>query len=176
MAILEIRHYPDPILTQKGLEVTDFGAEYQRLIDDMVETMYAAPGIGLAANQIGHALQLFIIDGEVKDPGHPTIVMTNPTVLHQDGEIFEDEGCLSLPQYVEKIKRAERITMVGLDRHGNTFTLEGEGLLARAMQHEYDHIQGILMLDRLSPLKRSLYTKRIKKLAKIRAYEQATVG
>ena len=130
-------------------------------------------------------LKFGIIEGGVENllkciidslPGDPTIVMPTPTVLHQDGEIFEDEGCLSLPQYVEKLKRAEKITMVGLDRHGNTFTLEGEGLLARAMQHEYDHIQGILMLDRLSPLKRRLYTKRIKKLAKIRAYEQATVG
>ena len=176
MAVREIRHYPDPVLTQKGEKVSTFDAEFQCLIDDMVDTMYAAPGIGLAANQIGLALQLFVIDGAVKDPEHHIIVMANPTILSQEGEVIDEEGCLSLPEYVDQIKRAATITMAGLDRNGQPFTLEGEGLLARAMQHEYDHVQGILMLDRLSPLKRSLYVNRVKKLEKARAHEQAVAG
>ena len=174
--IREIRHYPDPVLAKKGEAVTAFDAALHRLVDDMVETMYAAPGIGLAANQIGLPLQLFVIDGSVEDPAHPIIVMANPTILTQDGEVMEQEGCLSLPQYVDQIKRAASITMAGLDQNGQPFMLEGEGLLARAMQHEYDHTQGILMLDRLSPLKQSLYIKRVKKLAKMRVHEQAVVG
>ncbi len=176
MAIREILHYPNPVLTQKGEKVTSFDAEFQRLIEDMVDTMYAAPGIGLAAHQIGLALQLCVIDGAVKDPEHPIIVMANPTILSQDGEAIDEEGCLSLPQYVDQVKRAEKITLAGLDRNGEPFTLEGEGLLARAMQHEYDHVQGILMLDRLSPLKRSLYIKRVKKLEKTRAHEHTVAG
>lgn len=175
MAIREIRHYPDPVLTQKGVEVTAFDAELQHLIEDMVDTMYAAPGIGLAAHQIGLPLQLFVIDGAVRDPEHPVIVMANPTILSQEGEVIDEEGCLSLPKYVDQIKRAKTITLAGLNRNGKPFTLEGEGLFARAMQHEYDHVHGILMLDRLSPLKRSLYIKRVKKLEKIRAHEQAAV-
>ncbi len=176
MAIREIMHYPDSVLTQKGEEVTSFDTEFQRLIEDMVDTMYAAPGIGLAAHQIGLALQLFVIDGTVKDPEHPIIVMANPTILSQEGEIIEEEGCLSLPKYVAHIKRAKKITLTGLNRNGEPYTLEGEGLLARAMQHEYDHVQGILMLDRLSPLKRSLYINRVKKLKKMHAHEPATAG
>ena len=176
VAIRDIRHYPDQVLTQKGDEVTSFDADLQRLIDDMVDTMYAAPGIGLAAHQIGLPLQLFVIDGAVRDPEHPIIVMANPTILAQEGEVIDEEGCLSLPKYIDQIKRAAKITLAGLDRNGEPFTLEGEGLFARAMQHEYDHVQGILMLDRLSPLKRSLYTKRVKKLEKIRTHEQAVVG
>ena len=176
MAIRDIRHYPDPVLTQKGEEVTAFDAELQHLIEDMVDTMYAAPGIGLAAHQIGLPLQLFVIDGAVRDPEHPTIVMANPTIVSQEGEVIDEEGCLSLPKYVDHIKRAVKFTLAGLDRNGEPFTLEGEGLLARAMQHEFDHVQGILMLDRLSPLKRSLYIKRVKKLEKIRANEHAVVA
>ncbi|MBQ27185.1 MAG: peptide deformylase [Nitrospiraceae bacterium] len=176
MAIREIRHYPNPVLAQKGETVTVFDAKFQRLIDDMIETMYAAPGIGLAAHQIGLPLQLFIIDGAVQDPDHPIIVMANPSILSQEGEVIDEEGCLSLPQYVDHVKRAASITMAGLDRNGKPSTLEGNGLLARAMQHEYDHVQGVLMLDRLSPLKRSLYIKRIKKLEKNRAHEHAAVG
>ena len=174
--IRAIRHYPDPVLTKKGDAVTAFDADLHRLVDDMVETMYAAPGIGLAANQIGLPLQLFVIDGAVKGPDHSTIVMANPTILSHDGAVIEEEGCLSLPNYVEHITRAAKITMAGYDRNGEPFTLEGEGLLARAMQPEYDHVQGILMLDRLSPLKRSLYVNRVKKRAKLRAHERAAVG
>tara|TARA_B100000315_G_C14572379_1_gene586250 strand:- start:2036 stop:2566 length:531 start_codon:yes stop_codon:yes gene_type:complete len=176
LAIRDILHYPNPILGQKGEKIMAFDAKFQHLIDDMVETMYAAPGIGLAAHQIGLPLQLFIIDGALKDPEHPIIVMANPIICSQGGEVLEEEGCLSLPKYVDHIKRASNITMTGFDRSGNPFTLEGEGLLARAMQHEYDHVQGVLMLDRLSPLKRSLYIKRVKKLEKSRTHEHVAAG
>jgi len=166
MAIREIRTYPDPILRNKTSRVERVDRDLERLIEDMVETMHAAPGVGLAANQVGVALQLAVIDlGEREDEKqrHPLMVIINPEILSMEGSVVEEEGCLSIPDYAEKVKRAARVKVRAQDRSGKTFEIEAEGLLAKALQHEIDHLNGLLFVDRLSTLKKSLFKRRIKK-------------
>jgi len=160
MAVLEIKKYPDRILREKTSPVTDFGPSLQRLIDDMIETMYAAPGVGLAANQVGVAKQLLVVDVSTKEKSAPLIVLVNPEIIHSEGESAIEEGCLSLPDYTTVIRRAERVRVRGLDRKGRVLEIEGEGLLARALQHEIDHLNGKLIIDRISRLKREWFKKR----------------
>ncbi|MFA5073391.1 MAG: peptide deformylase [Nitrospirota bacterium] len=169
MAKRDLRFYPDPILRQKTSPVISFDDSLRRLIDDMVETMHAAPGVGLAANQIGESLQLAVIDLSMqkeKKQNHPLLVLVNPAFLSQEGSIIEEEGCLSIPDYEEKVKRAARVKVRAQDQDGKTFEIEAEGFLAKALQHEIDHLNGILYIDRLSSLKKNFFRRRYKKHVK----------
>ena len=166
MAIRTILHYPDKRLRNPGKPVTDFGPELQTLIDDMAETMYAAPGVGLAAPQIGESLRLFIIDIATGDDAPSDFrVFVNPEIVERDGDVVWEEGCLSFPGVHEEIERAERVKVRAQDREGKPFELEADGLLAIAIQHENDHLDGKLMVDHLSVLKRRLVHRAMMKRA-----------
>ena len=167
MALREIRTYPDPVLRKKTSRIEHIDNSLDRLIEDMVETMHAAPGVGLAANQVGVPLQLAVIDlssREDEDQRHPLLVIINPEILSMEGSVIEEEGCLSIPDYAEKVKRAARIKVRAQDRTGKQFELEAEGLMAKALQHEFDHLNGLLFVDKLSPLKKSFFKRRYKKV------------
>ena len=166
MALREIRTYPDPVLRNKTSRVERIDSSLDRLIEDMVETMRAAPGVGLAANQVGVPLQLAVIDlssREDEEQRHPLLIIINPEILSLEGSVIEEEGCLSIPDYAEKVKRAARVKVRAQDRMGRQFELEAEGLMAKALQHEIDHLNGLLFVDRLSSLKKSLFKRRLKK-------------
>ena len=166
MAIREIKKYPDPVLRKKTAAIGGIDDNLCRLIDDMVETMHAAPGVGLAANQVGVPLQVAVIDiGAHEDKGkkHPLVVLINPEVLSMEGTVVAEEGCLSVPDFTENVKRAARIKVRAKDRTGKIFELEDDGLMAKALQHEIDHLNGILFIDRLSPIKKSIFRRRLKK-------------
>ncbi|MEK6743960.1 MAG: peptide deformylase [Nitrospirota bacterium] len=166
MAIREIKTFPDPVLRKKTAAVGAIDEELCRLIDDMVETMHAAPGVGLAANQVGVPLQVAVIDiGDHEEEGkkRPLVVLINPEVVSLEGTVVAEEGCLSVPDLTEKVKRAARIKVRAKDRAGKTFELEADGLMAKALQHEIDHLNGILFIDRLSPIKKSIFRRRMKK-------------
>ncbi len=165
MAIRKILHYPDKRLRIKGEPVTDFGPALQQLVDDMAETMYAAPGVGLAAPQIGESKSLFIIDVSDGEGPSELRVFVNPIIEKLSGEIAWEEGCLSFPGVHQDIKRAERVKVRAQDRHGVWFELETGDLLAIAVQHENDHIEGRLMIDHLSPLKRRIVHRAMQKRA-----------
>ena len=166
MAILPIRKFGDEVLRRRTEPVTSFDEALQKLIDDMVDTMYAAPGIGLAANQIGIGRRLAVIDLSVgKRPGE-LHVLVNPEIDAVEGKVTEDEGCLSIPDFTEALVRPERVHMRFLDRNGAPREMWGEGLMARAMSHEVDHLDGKLFVDRLRGFKRDRIVKKIQKLAK----------
>ena len=165
MSIRTILHYPDKRLREKGQKITAFTPELQKLIDDMAETMYAAPGVGLAATQIGEPLQLFIVDIAAEDEPSDLRVFVNPEILERHDEVTWQEGCLSFPGVNEEIDRAARVKVRALDRHGKAFELEADGLLAVAIQHEYDHLQGVLMIDHLGALKKRLVNRKMQKRA-----------
>jgi len=166
MAVRPILHYPDKRLRIPGKPVTDFGPEFQKLIDDMAETMYAAPGVGLAAPQIGVALRVFIVDTATgEDEPSDLRVFANPEILDRQETILFDEGCLSFPGAREEVERAERVRVRAQDRHGQTFELETDGLLAIAIQHENDHLEGKLMIDKLGVLRRRLLHRAMLKRA-----------
>ncbi len=166
MAVLDIRKYPDPVLKRKTNRVERIDAELQRLIDDMFETMYAAPGVGLAANQVGVPLSLAVIDispRQEKGKRSGPLVIINPVMLSMDGSVTEEEGCLSIPDYTEKISRAAKVRVRAQDRNGEELEIEAEGLLAKALQHEIDHLNGLLFIDRLSGLKKDIFRRKYRK-------------
>jgi len=164
MALLEIKTYPEKVLKQKASPVEEIDGKLQCLIDDMVETMYAAPGIGLAAPQVGVSKQLMVIDVSLREEEkRPLIVLINPEIKHIEGEMESEEGCLSLPGYITQVKRSERIEVCGLDRTGKHVKIEGAGLLSRALQHEMDHLNGTLLIDRISRIKREFFKKKFNK-------------
>ncbi|MBN8615486.1 MAG: peptide deformylase [Deltaproteobacteria bacterium] len=166
MAIRTILHYPDKRLRDPGLPVTDFGPDFQKLVEDMAETMYAAPGVGLAATQIGEAKRLFIIDVATGDDEPSDLrVFVNPEILERTGDVRWEEGCLSFPGVHEEIDRAERVKVRAQDREGKPFELEADGLLAVAIQHENDHLDGKLMVDHLGLIKRRLVHRQMIKHA-----------
>ncbi len=153
MAILDILNYPDPRLHTVAKPVKEVNATVRRLIDDMAETMYAAPGIGLAATQVNQHIQLLLVDtSETKDQLQ---VFINPKILERDGEQVYEEGCLSVPGIYESVTRAEKILVDALDKDGKKFTLEAHGLLSVCIQHEMDHLLGKVFVEYLSPLKRN---------------------
>lgn len=160
MAVLKIRKYPEDVLKKKTRPVSEFDSELQKLIDDMIETMYAAPGVGLAANQVGVSKQVTVIDVSSRDETSSLIVLVNPEVIHKEGEDSCEEGCLSIPEYTTIVKRAEKVKVRGLDRNGSPIEIEAEGLLARALQHEIDHLNGFLLIDRIGRIKREFFRKR----------------
>ena len=163
MALRRIVPYGTPILRQRTAEVANLDGDLQRLIDDMVETMYAAPGVGLAANQVGSPHRLFVANPA--DDHDPTklLVMVNPEVVEGDGEFASNEGCLSIPDFREEVRRASRVLLRGVDRSGKPIEIEGRDLLARILQHEMDHLNGLFFVDRLSPAKRDILTRKLKK-------------
>ena len=162
--IRPILRYGDRSLHATATDVITFDDSLQRLVDDMVETMYAAPGVGLAAPQIGVPLRLFVIDISVGRDPKGLIVMINPQFLTRDGMQLEEEGCLSLPGFNATVVRPSRATIKGLDRHGNERTIEGTALLARAFQHEMDHLDGFVFVDRLRGIKRDMIVRKIQKM------------
>ena len=164
--IRPILRFGDDGLQTPARPVEHVSVEVERLVDDMVETMYAAPGIGLAAPQIGVPLRVFVVDlSGGRDPA-ALITMINPEFVERDGMQFEEEGCLSIPGFTATVARPKRAIVRGLDRHGNPHTVEGTDLLARAFQHEMDHLDGKLFVDRLRGIKRELIVRRVKKMAR----------
>jgi len=155
MAIRPILHYPDKRLREPGKPVERFDAELKALVEDMAETMYAAPGVGLAATQIGVPLRVFIVDvASGEDAPSDLKVFINPEIIEMVGGVCFEEGCLSFPGVNEEVKRAERIRVRAQDAEGKSFELEADGLLAVAIQHENDHLEGKLLVDHLSLLRR----------------------
>ncbi len=172
MAIRTILHYPDKRLRNPGQPVTEFGPELEKLVEDMAETMYAAPGVGLAATQIGEPLRVFIIDVAVgEDVPSDLKVFVNPEILERTGEQSWEEGCLSFPGVHEEIDRAERVRVRAQDAKGQPFELEADGLLAVAIQHENDHLDGKLMIDHLGLIRRRLVHRQMTKRAPAEAAE-----
>ena len=156
----------DSILTEPSRPIEAITPAVETLIDDMIETMYAAPGIGLAAPQIGESLQIFVLDLSLgKDPAG-LVVMINPEFVEREGMQLEEEGCLSVPGFTATVARPKRAVVKGLDRHGEPHTIEGTGLLARALQHEMDHLNACLFVDRLRGIARDLILRKVKKLSK----------
>lgn len=164
--IRPIVKYGGAVLHAPGQPVTTFDADLGRLIDDMIETMYAAPGIGLAATQIGVPLRVCVIDLSVGKRSGEVITLVNPEFVERDGLQLEEEGCLSVPGFQATVPRPSRAVVVGQDRHGQPVRVEGTGLLARALQHELDHLDGHVFLERLRGLQRDVIVRRIKKLQK----------
>jgi peptide deformylase len=158
-----IVRYPAAVLQTPAAPVTEFNAELDRLIDDMVDTMYAAPGVGLAAPQIGVSLRLCVIDLSVGRRGGELLVLANPEFVSRDGLQLEEEGCLSVPGFDATVARPAKAVVRALDRKGVERTIEGTGLLARALQHELDHLNGKLFLDHLRGIKRDLIVRKIRK-------------
>ncbi|MDH3726963.1 MAG: peptide deformylase, partial [Myxococcales bacterium] len=166
--IRPILFYPDKRLRNPGEEVEEFDAELHQLIDDMAETMYSAPGVGLAAPQLGLSKRLFIVDVATgEDEPSDLRVFINPEIVEAEGETTFNEGCLSFPGIREDIDRAERIKVRAFDRDGKPFELEADGLLAIAIQHENDHLDGKLMIDHLSVLRRRLVHRAMTKRAAV---------
>mgnify|MGYP003617726805 FL=1 len=161
MAKLTILHYPDPRLRKPALAVETVDEGVRALIDDLLETMYAAPGIGLAATQVNVQKRIVVMD--VSEEKNRPLVFINPSVLEREGECESEEGCLSVPGFYEKVERAERIRVSALDRDGDPFELEARGLLAVCVQHEIDHLDGKLFVDYLSVLKRDRIRKKLEK-------------
>jgi len=163
MAILPILRYPHEILLTESNEVRAITPDIERLVKDMIETMHAAPGVGLAANQIGVNLRVAVVDLTAGEKPGEILVLVNPRVLENIGVYVEDEGCLSLPGFTEAVKRPERCVIEAMDLDGRVRTLEGNGLMARAFNHEIDHLNGRLFIEHLTPLKRRLIKKKVQK-------------
>jgi peptide deformylase len=166
MAVLDICKYPNPVLKQKAKPVEKIDDEIRVLSQDMIETMYQAPGIGLAANQVGRPVRLIVFDVTQKEKGRNPSVVINPEIIEAEGDQTVEEGCLSVPDLYSDVKRRLKIKIRGLDVDGKEVEFCGEGMLATVLQHEIDHLDGILFIDRLSSLKRALYKKRLQKKTK----------
>ncbi|MGA1864796.1 MAG: peptide deformylase [bacterium] len=166
MGWIKIYTYPDPVLKKKAEEVSDINGILDKLIKDMTDTMYYAPGIGLAAPQVGVSSRLVVIDQSLGKRRAP-LVMINPRIISSEGITFEEEGCLSFPETFGQVKRAQKVEVEFIDINGKESRLIGEDLLARVFQHEIDHLDGILFIERMSIIKRDLikmrYLKKIKK-------------
>jgi peptide deformylase len=164
--IHEVVKYPDPVLAKRGEPVIVFDADLKKLVDEMFDSMYAAQGIGLAAPQINISKRITVIDISFQKTPEDKIVLINPEILDREGKQVEEEGCLSLPDIREKVARSSWVKVKAQDVTGKWIEVEGEELLARALQHEIDHLDGILFIDHLSRLKRDLVQRKIKKLQK----------
>ena len=166
LTIHEVVKYPEPVLARRGDEVTVFDEALAKLVDEMFESMYVAQGIGLAAPQIALSKRIAVIDVSFKKNPKDKIVLINPEIVDRTGKQLEEEGCLSLPEIREKVSRAEWVKVRAQDVTGKTFEIEGTELLGRCMQHEIDHLDGILFIDRISRLKREMVLRKIKKMQK----------
>jgi len=163
---MKIYTYPDPVLRAKTEPVENIDEEIQKLVDRMAEIMYAAPGMGLAANQLGELKRVFVYDVSPRDAGRNLSVIINPEIVFAEGDIIQEEACLSVIDFSAEVSRKAKIKVRGVDRHGNPVDIEGEDLLARCLQHEIDHLNGVLFIDHISSLKRALYNKKLKKMLK----------
>lgn len=164
MAILEILKYPEATLQKVSAPVKNITAQTVQLIDDMLDTMYAAPGVGLAAPQVGASERIIVMDVDHENPHKQIYKLINPVITRAEGEIVWEEGCLSVVDFTAEVKRAAQVEVVALDENEKEFKIEAEGLLAVALQHEIDHLDGKLFIDRISRLKRDLYSRRRKKM------------
>ena len=162
--IRPILRYGSDTLHATARPVDDFGTDLQSLLDDMIETMYAAPGVGLAAPQVGIALRVFVVDASSGRSVNDLLVLINPEIVEQAGTQSEEEGCLSLPGFTARVTRPMRMVLKGMDRDGIPVQLEGEGLQARVFQHEIDHLDGSLFVNRLYGIRRDLIVRRVRKL------------
>jgi peptide deformylase len=168
-----IVRYGATVLQQPARNVDAITPEIEKLVDDMVETMYAAPGIGLAATQVGVPLRIFVVDLSVGRDASGLITMINPVFVEREGTQLEEEGCLSLPGFTATVLRPQRVVVRGLDREGHEHSREGTGLLARAFQHEMDHLDGRLFVDHLRGIKRDLILRKIRKLDRAGKWQDA---
>ena len=173
MSLREIFTYPNPVLRKKAEPVTEFGEELQQLVKDMAQTMYDAPGIGLAAPQIGVSKQVVVMDNTDKEEENHLMVLINPEILSGEGSRTDQEGCLSVVDYEAKVKRFSHISVRAQDVEGNVNEFEADEWFARVIQHEVDHLNGVLFIDRISSLKRALYKKKRKKQLRKEALEAA---
>jgi peptide deformylase len=164
--IRPILRYGERGLHESAADVTVFDDSLQQLIDDMIETMYAAPGVGLAATQVGVPLRVFVIDLSVGRNAGDLIVMVNPSFVSREGTQLEEEGCLSAPGFNATVVRPRQAVVKGLDRYGSEQIIDGKDLLARAFQHEMDHLDGVVFIDRLRGIKREMIVRKIQKLKK----------
>jgi len=165
MALREVLQFPDARLKRKSEPITEITDAHRELASDMCDVMYDEPGIGLAAPQVGVAIRLIVVDTEWNDEGNDrdALVVINPELVQPEGSLTWNEGCLSVPDYTADVDRAQRVTVFGTDLDGNPIEEHAEGLRAVCFQHEVDHLDGILFIDRISRLKRSLYVKKRKK-------------
>jgi peptide deformylase len=169
VTVLDILTYPDKVLKQQTQPVGNIDGAMQTLIDNMATTMYAAPGVGLAAPQVGIGQSFIVYDIAPKEDGRDLHVLINPRIIESEGEVVsENEGCLSVPDFRADVTRHEQILVEGVDRDGNPLRFEAQGMLAIVIQHELDHLSGTLFIDRISALKRNLYKRRVKKEMKKR--------
>lgn len=159
MAILEIKEYGEPVLREKSLPVKEITPEILNLIKDMAETMYTASGVGLAAPQVGVSKRIIITDGEEEG----LIVLINPTIIESEGEVIKEEGCLSVPDIYSQVKRSSKVTIKALNESGEPIKITKEGLIARALQHEIDHLNGILFIDKIGRMERQILLNKLKK-------------
>jgi peptide deformylase len=164
MSVAKIRIYPDPVLQARAAEIENIDERVIRLAGEMAETMYAAPGVGLAAPQIGVSERLIVVDVRPPEEEKELITLINPVIIEAEGRIVEEEGCLSVPEIRENVARAERVLVRGLDLKERQREIEAEGVLARAFQHEIDHLDGILFIDRISRLKRGIIQRKMRRL------------
>ena len=164
--IYSIVKYGDPVLEKSAARVTKFDDELQQLVDDMFESMYAAHGVGLAAPQIGLSKRIAVIDVTFKEDPEAKIVLINPEIIHVEGRLTSSEGCLSIPEFREKVTRARKVTTRAQNVKGKTFEVTGEELLARALLHETDHLNGKLYISHISALKRDMMKRKIRKMVK----------
>lgn len=169
MVMLDILTYPNKFLSKPTKQVENIDQELQDLIGDMAHTMYEAPGVGLAAIQVGHDKSLIVYDVSPRDEERLLQVLINPRIISSEGTVIsEEEGCLSVPDFRADVKRAVSILVEGIDKEGKPLRIEAEGLLSLVLQHEIDHLNGKLFIDRISSLKRQMYKKRVKKNSKER--------
>jgi len=164
--IMKIYKFPEPVLREQAEPVENINEDLQKLIDDMGETMYSAPGIGLAANQVGEPIQLLVYDLSAREKRKNLCVLMNPEIIAAEGEIVYDEACLSVVDFSAEVKRHAMVKVRGFDRHGEPVDIEAEGLMAICLQHEIDHLNGKLFIDHISSLKRALYKRRLQKMLK----------
>ena len=162
--IFTIVKYPDPVLQQPGEPVTEFNDELRKFVADMFETMYASQGVGLAAQQVGVAKRITVIDLSMGKNPAERLALINPEIISSEGKIYEEEGCLSFPDIREKVTRAAKVRIRAQDETGKWFEMDGEELLSRCFQHEFDHLDGVLFIFRMSPLKRNLNLRKIRKM------------
>ncbi|MBS3918068.1 MAG: peptide deformylase [Deltaproteobacteria bacterium] len=163
MAVLEILKYPHPLLKKRCEKVDRIDGEVKKLIRDMMETMYQANGVGLAACQVGDSRRVIVLDVSPIDPEKECFAMVNPEIISEEGEIEHEEGCLSVPDCLEKVKRKEKVLVRGFSPSGIEIEISADGILAIAIQHEIDHLNGMLIIDRISRLKRELYRNKLRK-------------
>lgn len=171
MSILKICTYPDPVLRTGAEPVLNIDDKIQALVDQMIETMYKAPGIGLAANQVGELVRVIVFDRYPREEKREPCVLINPELVLGEGEIVREEACLSVIDFSAEVSRKAQVKVRGVDRHGKPMEIDAEGVLARCLQHEIDHLNGVLFFDHISSLKRALYKKRLKKILKNRGKE-----